>query len=84
MPFIGHYDRAVQTLLRCHAAAFAAFGGAPTKILCDRMKTVVDREEPQGSTEPGHIVYNRTLVEFARHYGYLPADSDVSRPPIPI
>jgi hypothetical protein len=33
---------------------------------------VVDREEPQGGTEPGHIVYNRTLVEFARHYGYLP------------
>ncbi len=68
--FVPHQD--MQTLLRCHAAAFEALGGAPTEILYDRMKTVVDREEPQGGTEPSHIVYNRTLVEFARHYGYLP------------
>lgn len=68
--FVPHQD--MQTLLRCHAAAFEALGGTPTEILYDRMKTVVDREEPQGGAEPGHIVYNRTLVEFARHYGYLP------------
>jgi len=68
--FVLHQD--MQTLLRCHAAAFEVLGGAPSEILYDRMKTVVDREEPQGGTEPGHIVYNRTLVEFARHYGYLP------------
>jgi transposase len=68
--FVPHQD--MQTLLRCHAAAFEALGGTPTEILYDRMKTVVDREEPQGAAEPGHIVYNRTLVEFARHYGYLP------------
>ena len=68
--FVPHQD--MQTLLRCHAAAFEALGGAPTEILYDRMKTVVDREEPQGGTEPSHIVYNRTVVEFARHYGYLP------------
>ena len=42
----------MQTLLRCHAAAFEALGGTPTEILYDRMKTVVDREEPQGGTEP--------------------------------
>jgi len=58
----------MQTLLRCHAAAFEAVGGAPAKILYDRMKTVFSREEP----EVGHIVYNRTLIEFARHHGYLP------------
>ena len=62
----------MQTVLRCHAAAFEALGGAPAEILYDRMKTVVDREAPQDGSEPGHIVYNRTLVEFARHYGYLP------------
>jgi transposase len=62
----------MQTVLRCHAAAFEALGGAPTEILYDRMKTVVDREVAQQGIEPGHIVYNRTLVEFARHYGYLP------------
>ncbi len=58
----------MQTLLRCHAAAFEALGGAPTEILYDRMRTVFVREDP----DAGHIVYNRTLIEFARHYGYLP------------
>jgi transposase len=58
----------LQTLLRCHAAAFEALGGAPAEILYDRMRTVFVREDP----DAGHIVYNRTLVEFARHYGYLP------------
>ncbi len=62
----------MQTVLRCHAAAFEALGGAPGEILYDRMKTVVDREVVQDGPEAGHIVYNRTLIEFARHYGYLP------------
>jgi transposase len=62
----------MQTVLRCHAAAFEALGGAPAEILYDRMKTVVDREAPQDGPDASHIVYNRTLVEFARHYGYLP------------
>ena len=64
--FVARQD--MQTLLRCHAAAFEALGGAPTEILYDRMRTVFSRENP----DAGHIVYNRTLVEFARHYGYLP------------
>ena len=64
--FVVHQD--MQTLLRCHAAAFEALGGAPAEILYDRMRTVFSREDP----EAGHIVYNRTLIEFARHYGYLP------------
>ena len=58
----------MQTLLRCHAAAFEALGGAPEEILYDRMRTVFRREDP----EAGHIIYNRTLIDFARHYGYLP------------
>jgi transposase len=58
----------MQTLLRCHAAAFEALGGAPAEILYDRMRTVFRREDP----EAGHIIYNRTLIDFARHYGYLP------------
>jgi transposase len=49
-------------------AAFEAFGGAPAEILYDRMRTVFSRED----LDAGHIVYNRTLVEFARHYGFLP------------
>jgi len=64
--FVPHQD--MQTLLRCHADAFETLGGAPAEVLYDRMRTVFTREDP----EAGHIVYNRTLIEFARHYGYLP------------
>ncbi|MGD9730491.1 MAG: IS21 family transposase, partial [Nitrospiraceae bacterium] len=64
--FVLHQD--LQTLLRCHTAAFEALGGVPEQILYDRMRTVFNREDPDSS----HIVYNRTLLAFARHYGYLP------------
>src|SRR3954453_14148868 len=48
-------------------AAFAALGGVPGEILYDRMKTAVTGED-----EDGHLIYNRALVELARHYGFLP------------
>jgi transposase len=64
--FVLHQD--MQTLLRCHADAFAALGGVPTEILYDRMRTVVRGEDVEG----GHIVYNATLRAFAAHYGYQP------------
>jgi len=64
--FVLHQD--MPTLLRCHAAAFEALGGVPEHILYDRMKTVVTGD----GAEDGHIIYNRTLLEFARHHGYLP------------
>ena len=56
----------MQTVLRCHMEAFAAIGGVPNEILYDRMKTAVIGEAG------GSIVYNRALVDFARHYGYQP------------
>src|SRR5689334_14594280 len=64
--FVLHQD--LPTLLRCQAAAFEALGGVPEQVLYDRMRTVFLRED----TEAGDIVFNRTLREFARHYGYLP------------
>ena len=63
--FVLHQD--LQTVLRCHLAAFAALDGVPRQILYDRMKTAVSGEDAQG-----HIVYNRALVDFARHHGYPP------------
>ena len=63
--FVLHQD--LQTLLRCHMAAFAAIGGVPIEILYDRMKTAVTGEDSDG-----HIVYNRSLIALARHYGFLP------------
>jgi transposase len=64
--FVLHQD--MQTLLRCHTAAFEALGGVPEQILYDRMRTVFQREDPDAS----HIIYNRTLLAFASHYSYLP------------
>jgi transposase len=63
--FVAHQD--LQTVLRCHMAAFAALGGVPREILYDRMKTAVIGEDAEA-----HIVYNRTLIEFAGHYRFHP------------
>jgi transposase len=63
--FVLHQD--LQTLLRCHMAAFAAIDGVPIEILYDRMKTAVTGEDAGG-----HIVYNRSLIALAKHYGFLP------------
>jgi transposase len=63
--FVMHQD--LQTVLRCHLAAFAALGGVPHEILYDRMKTAVTGEDDQG-----HIIYNRALVDFARHHDFHP------------
>ena len=54
-------------MLRCHIAAFEAIGGVPSEILYDRMKTAVTGEDDEG-----HIVYNRSLIALAQHYGFLP------------
>ena len=62
--FVLHQD--MQTVLRCHMAAFDAIGGIPNEILYDRMKTAVIGEAG------GSIVYNRALIDFARHYGFQP------------
>jgi transposase len=62
--FVLHQD--MQTVLRCHMAAFEAIGGVPNEILYDRMKAAVIGEAG------GSVVYNRALVDFARHYGFQP------------
>jgi transposase len=63
--YVMHQD--LQTLLRCHAQAFAALGGVPIEILYDRMKTAVTGED-----DTGHIVYNRSLLALAQHYRFQP------------
>jgi len=65
----------MQTVLACHRAAFEAIGGVPREILYDRMKTAV-----LGEDEDGRVVYNRTLGEFACHYGFLPKACRAYRP----
>ncbi len=63
--FAAHQD--LQTVLRCHMAAFSALGGVPRQILYDRMKTAVIGEDDQA-----HIIYNRALIDCAAHYGFHP------------
>lgn len=63
--FAAHQDLA--TVLRCHVAAFEALGGAPREILYDRMKTAVI-----GQGAEGEVIYNRALLDLARHYGFHP------------
>ncbi len=63
--FVMHQDLA--TVLRCHVAAFEALCGAPRELLYDRMKTAVT-----GAGDEDGIVYNRALIDLARHYGFHP------------
>lgn len=65
----------MQTVLACHRAAFEAIGGVPREILYDRMKSAV-----LGEDKDVRVVYNRTLGEFARHYGFLPKACRAYRP----
>lgn len=63
--FVVHQD--LQTILRCHIAALEAIGGVPREILYDRMKTAVIGEDANGL-----VIYNRSLLDLARHYGFQP------------
>jgi len=58
--------RTCRRFLRCHMAAFEAIGGVPRRSSTSRMKTAVIGEGG------GSIVYNRALIDFARHYGFQP------------
>src|SRR5262245_38616914 len=69
--FVAHQD--LQTVLRCHIAAFEALGGAPAEIMYDRMKTAV-----LGEADDQGIAYNRKLLDLAAHYKFLPK----ARPPL--
>jgi len=69
------HRQTMQSVLACHKAAFEAIGGVPREILYDRMKTAV-----LGEDEDGRVIYNRTLGEFARHYGFLPKACRAYRP----
>ncbi len=71
--FVLHQD--LQTVLRCHIAAFAAIGGVVREVLYDRTKTAVIGED-----DDGLVVYNRALLDLARHYGFQPRACRAYRP----
>jgi transposase len=59
----------METLLGCHERAFYYFGGVAREILYDNMRTVVIARNYYG---PGRHRHHPTLLDFARHYGFVP------------
>ncbi len=60
-------NQSLDTVMRCHMAAFQTMGGACTEILYDRMKTAVIGEDAAGV-----VTYNASLVALLAHYGSAP------------
>jgi len=60
-------NQKLETVLRCHVAAFEACGDATGEVLYDRMKTAVLGEEADGT-----VIYNPSLVALLSHYGSAP------------
>lgn len=63
-------DMRLETLIRCHEAAFGALDGCPSTILYDNMKQV--RLSP--------TTFNPLFVDFAAHWGFVPTTHRVRRP----
>ncbi|MFK7892716.1 MAG: IS21 family transposase [Granulosicoccus sp.] len=61
------WRQTLDTVVRCHIAAFNEFGGGPHQCLYDRMRTAV-----LGEPEPGQVIYHPTLISLGSHYGFMP------------
>ncbi len=66
-------DARMESFLRGHAAAFAAWGGIPRVLLYDNLKSAV--LERRGDA----IRFHPTLLGFAGHYRYEPRPVAVAR-----
>lgn len=62
-------DEKLETLLRCHEAAFDYFGGVAREALYDNMKTVVLERNAYGE---GQHRFHPTFLDFAQHHGFTP------------
>jgi transposase len=62
-------DERLESLLACHEAAFASFGGTPREALYDNMRTVVVGRDAYG---PGEHRLQPAFRDFAHHHGFLP------------
>ncbi len=61
------FDQKLETWLRLHVEAFAAFGGVPRTIVPDNLKAAVVRA---AFGVDGAASLNRSYRELARHYGF--------------
>jgi transposase len=62
-------DERLETLMACHEAAFAFFGGTPLAVLYDNMRTVVIGRDAYG---PGQHRLQPGFRDFAHHHGFIP------------
>ncbi len=67
-------DQRMDTFLRMHQRAFAAFGGIPRRVLYDNLKSVVLHHV--GST----VQFNPNFLAFAGHYLFEPIAAPVRYP----
>lgn len=66
-------DMTSATLLACHEMAFQYFGGVPSEILYDNMKTAWIHDGEKWRP-------NKRLAAFACHYAFVPKRCQVRRP----
>jgi transposase len=69
------FDQRVETWLLCHVHAFAAFAGAPARIVPDNLKAAIVR-----ASFGGDALAQRSYRECAEHYGFR---IDPTRPRTP-
>jgi transposase len=67
-------SQTMEHFLACHENAFAAFGGVPSKIMVDNLKSAVLQR--LAGVAP---VFNARYADFARHYGFTIAPCNVAR-----
>ena len=58
-----------DTLRACHEHAFDTFGGVPTEVLYDNMRTVVQQRDAYGR---GLHQFHPGLKDLAHHYTFMP------------
>jgi transposase len=67
-------SQTMEHFLSCHQHAFAAFGGVPSKIMVDNLKSAVLQR--LAGVAP---VFNTRYLDFARHYGFAITPCNVAR-----
>jgi len=67
-------SQTMEHFLACHEHAFAAWGGVPSKIMADNLKSAV-LQRLAGAAP----IFNPRYLDFARHYGFTIAPCNVGR-----
>ena len=69
-------DRSSETLMDAMLSAFEYFGGVPSEVLFDNMRTVVDRARSRF----GEAEFNARFAAFAKECGFAPVACRAYRP----